>query len=173
GEVEPGKGQHHLVRAFAEVHKRFPETSLVIVGDGPLSSVVESEIRKLGLEASVKMLGRRTDIKECLSCMDVYALPSISGEFFPNSILEAMSTGIPWVGCDIAGLKELTAGGEAGEVVSIGDIDALVLIMSRLVEDTDLRMRMGLNAREEVEKKFSIQQVFSRVLASYGRVIAS
>jgi glycosyltransferase involved in cell wall biosynthesis len=163
----PGKGQHDLVRAAALLKDEFPDLSVLLVGDGPHRPNVERVVAECGIQQRVVFAGRRFDTPEMLSAMDIYALPSIHGEFFPNSIVEAMSFAMPWVGSDIAGLGELTASGEAGWVVQPGDVAALADRLRALLADPALRKKRGARGRREVEERFTIQRVTERIIAGY------
>lgn len=163
----PSKGQHILVKAVAQLKDRHPDLAVLLVGDGKTRSMVEDLARDLGCADRVVFAGRRFDVPEMLSAMDIYCLASISGEFFPNSIIEAMSMGLPWIGSDIAGLSELTADGEAGQVTPIGDVAALAANLDRLAGDGDLRASRGARARNEVEQRLSIEHVCDRIVSAY------
>jgi len=163
----PSKGQHNLVKAVGLLKDRHPDLAVLLVGDGHNRWKVEAAARESGVEDRVVFAGRRFDIPEMLSAMDIYCLASIYGEFFPNSVVEAMSMGLPWIGSDIAGLSELTAGDEAGWVSPIGDVDALAASLDRLVSDPDLRAARGARARAEVEQRLSIEKVCDRIVAAY------
>jgi glycosyltransferase involved in cell wall biosynthesis len=102
-----------------------------------------------------------------LSAMDIYCQPSIFGEFFPNAIIEAMAMGKPWIGSDIAGLKELTAGDSAGWVSPPGDVDALAANLDRLAGDAELRASRGRAARKHVQAELTIEKVVDRILGAY------
>lgn len=160
----PGKGQHNLVRAAALLKDRYPELSVLLIGDGPGRPKVEAAMAETGMTDRVTLAGRRFDVPEMLSAMDIYALPSIYGEFFPNSIIEAMAMELPWIGSDIAGLSELTAGGEAGWVTPIDDIEALAANLERLVADPELRRARGMRGRREVIENLTITRVADRIL---------
>jgi glycosyltransferase involved in cell wall biosynthesis len=163
----PGKGQHNLVKAAALLKEEFPNLRVLLVGDGPLRPKVEQAVVDSGMEDFVVFAGRRFDAPEMLSAMDIYALPSIHGEFFPNSIVEAMSFGLPWVGSDIAGLGELTADGEAGWVVPPGDVAALAERLRPLLADGSLRRERGHRGRREIESRFTIEHVTERIIDGY------
>jgi glycosyltransferase involved in cell wall biosynthesis len=164
----PGKGQHLLVQALGRLHQRFPELRVMLIGDGNMRPAVEETARSLGIDDRVLFLGRRFDVPRLLSAVDIYCLPATHGEFFPNSIVEAMAMAKPWVGSDIAGLSELTANGEAGTVVPIGDVAALTAALEPLVADPQLRRKMGERARREVEQRFTIDKVVDRVIEGYS-----
>lgn len=164
----PSKGQHNLVKAVGLLKDRHPDLAVLLVGDGHNRWKVEAAAREAGIEDRVVFVGRRFDIPKMLSAMDIYCLASIYGEFFPNSVVEAMSMGLPWIGSDIAGLNELTAWGEAGWVSPIGDVEALAGNLERLVSDPDLRAARGARARAEVEQRLSIEKVCDRIMAAYS-----
>ena len=86
----------------------------------------------------------------------------------PNSIIEGMATGLPWVGSDISGLSELSDDGRAGLVFNAGNLEAMSKIVLSLVENTDLRRKMGHRASEFAKSKFSVQRVVNRVENAYS-----
>ena len=167
GEEGAGKGQHLLVRAAAQLKDKHPGLRVLLVGDGTGRPLVEAVAREVGIEDRVMFVGRRFDTPELLSAMDIYALASTQGEFFPNSIVEAMCMNLPWIGSDIAGLGELTANGEAGWVTPIGDVDALAANLDRLVSDPELRRTRGDRARREVMERLTIEKVTERILGAF------
>jgi glycosyltransferase involved in cell wall biosynthesis len=87
----------------------------------------------------------------------------------PNSILEAMSMGKPWVGSDISGLSEMSADGKAGLMCQPSSVESLVSQLGRLVTDANLRQRMGQAARTEILSKFSVSKVVDTVVRAYQR----
>jgi len=169
----PSKGQDLLVQALAQLRDRLPALRVMFVGDGDMRAHVEETARRLGVTDRVLFLGRRFDVARLLTAADIYCLPSVAGEFFPNSIVEAMAMGKPWIGSDIAGLGELTADGGAGLLVKIGDVDDLARRICELATNDTLRAQMGRRARVEVEQRFTIVQVVDRVVAAYARAGAA
>lgn len=167
GEEGAGKGQHILVRAAARLKDKHPGLRVLLVGDGDGRPLVEAITREVGMEDRVIFVGRRFDTPELLAAMDIYALASTQGEFFPNSIVEGMCMNLPWIGSDIAGLSELTAEDEAGWVTPIGDVDALAAALDRLVSDPALRRSRGDRARREVMDRFTIEKVTDRILGAF------
>lgn len=167
GEEGAGKGQHLLVRAAARLKDKHPGLRVLLVGDGDGRPLVEAIAAETGMTDRVMFVGRRFDTPELLSAMDIYALPSILGEFFPNSIVEAMCMNLPWIGSDIAGLSELTANNEAGWVSPIGDVEALTADLDRLVSDAGLRKSRGDRARREVLERLTIEKVTDRILNAF------
>jgi len=164
----PTKGQHKLVEAVALLKNKFPNLFILLVGDGPARSYVEKTVQDNGLSDRVLFVGRRFDVPEMLSTMDIYCQPSIYGEFFPNAIIEAMAMGKPWLGSDIAGLSELTADNTAGWVSPIGDVESLAQNLERLVCDRELRVTRGDAGLTFVKSNLTIERVVDRILSAYA-----
>jgi len=164
----PSKGQHNLVKAVALLKDKHPDLAVLLVGDGHNRHKVEATVKACGLENRVVFAGKRFDVPEMLSAMDIYCLASIFGEFFPNSIIEAMAMGKPWIGSDIAGLSELTADGAAGWVSPTGDVAALAENLDKLASDAALREQRGAVALAEVHAKLTIEKVVDRISAAYA-----
>lgn len=164
----PTKGQHKLVEAVALLKNKFPNLCVLLVGDGPARAYVEKTVQDNGLTDRVFFVGRRFDVPEMLSVMDIYCQPSIYGEFFPNAIIEAMAMGKPWLGSDIAGLSELTADNTAGWVSPIGDVKALAENLERLVCDRELRFTRGDAGLTFVKANLTIERVVDRILSAYA-----
>lgn len=169
GAFDGWKGQDMLVRALPELLKLNEKVRIVFVGDGPTRKSVEELAAQLGVSGRVTFLGFRTDIPSILAGVDIYSLPSTQGEMLPNSILEAMSMGKPWVGSDISGLSEMSADGNAGLMCQPSSVESLVSQLARLVTDANLRQRMGKAARSEILRKFSVSKVVDTVVQAYQR----
>lgn len=163
----PTKGQHKLVQAMALLKDKHPHLCGLLVGDGAARAFVEKAARDAGIEGRVIFAGRRFDIPEMLSAMDIYCQASIFGEFFPNAIIEAMAMGKPWIGSDIAGLSELSVGNTAGWVTPVGDVASLAANLDKLISDPALRVSRGAAAKAYVEAELTIEKVVDRIEAAY------
>ena len=86
---------------------------MLIVGDGPLQSVLEEKAHELNLMGSCRFLGVRRDIPEILSALDVLIMPSVS-EGLPYVLLEALAMGLPVVASLVNGVEEIIPDGEGG-----------------------------------------------------------
>jgi len=87
-------------------------------------------------------------------------------------LIEAAACGRPIVACDIPGCREITRDGENGMLVPPGDTGALAAALGRLIEDSELRRRMGERGREVVEAGFSEDQVVAATLEVYRALLA-
>ena len=140
GRLKAPKDFLTLVRALA----RLPEGGFeaLLVGDGPDRGEIEDEIRELGVEGRVQLAGERSDVPALLADSDVFVLSSRS-EGLPVSVLEAMAAELPVVASNVGGLGELVVDGETGLLVPPGDPEALAEALGRLIEDRELRRRLG------------------------------
>jgi glycogen(starch) synthase len=96
----------------------------------------------------------------------VCVLPSV-WENFPYALLEAMACGVPAIGTLTGGLPELIEDGVSGLIVPPADATALTGALCRLLQDSQLRQRMGRAARQRVEERFSVEAVVPRMLDLY------
>lgn len=161
------KGQGVLIKAFARLYDSCPNVYLLFVGGGKYLEQFSKEAEELGVSDRTIFAGMRFDTPVFQADFDIFCLPSIWGEMFPNAILEAMAMANPWVGSDISGLSELTADGKAGWVLTPGDDAALAEKLKLLVDDKELREERGKAGYEEVQEKFTISKVVENYLKYY------
>ncbi len=167
GNFSGWKGQELLVRSAAELRQRFPNLRFVLVGKGPALNAAQKLARELGVEDTVVFPGFRRDIPEFQACFDIYCQPSTQGEMFPNAIIEAMAMRNCWIGSNLSGLGELSAAGDAGDLVAPGDQDGLTRAICSLLERPDAIESRGIAARQFVEDNLTIAKVVDRVEAVY------
>lgn len=105
------KGQEYIINAFADIHRRFPNTRLLILGEGDLRPQLEGIVWKLGLEDVVAMPGFVENPYCFLAHSELFVLSSLF-EGFPNVLIEALGCGIPVVATDChSGPREILATG--------------------------------------------------------------
>ena len=149
------KGHRILIDAVAALHAQNPDSYLWLVGDGPLRSETEHQVRVLGLEGAVKFLGQRSDVPHILADTDIFVLASL-WEGMPGAILEAMATRLPVVATSVGGIPEIVVHGQTGYLVPPKDSGALAAALIRLLEDERLRLEMGEAGYRRVRSHFSL-----------------
>jgi glycosyltransferase involved in cell wall biosynthesis len=169
GRLKAPKDFLTLVRALAALPGGSFEA--LIVGDGPDRAQVEAEIERLGLEGSVRLTGERSDVPELLADADIFVLSSRS-EGLPVSVLEAMAAELPVVASAVGGLAELVDDGGTGILVPAGDEQALAQALGRLVEDAELRRKLGAAGRARAEERFDLEAFRRAHLDLYHRQLA-
>ncbi len=158
GRLERRKGFHRLIEAYAPVARRHPDWQLHIYGKGPEEQNLAALAEQLGISDQVALKGFAPDFQAVLSDASVYAMASLY-EGFPMVLLEAMSRGLPLVSYDCPrGPGEIIDDGRNGRLVPDDDREALSAALLQLVEDDELRQRMGRAALDDVAK-YSIDAV--------------
>jgi L-malate glycosyltransferase len=169
----PVKDQAMLLRGLAIAVKSLPKLDLVMVGDGPLRSDLESLAAELRIVDRVKFLGIRKDIPALLRAADAFALTSVS-EAASLTLLEAMATGLPVIVTAVGGNPEIVRDGIDGLLVPRGDAAALGAAIQSLFGDPLRAQVMGGAARARTHERYrldvTIQHYFElyRVLCSCG-----
>jgi len=109
GRLADAKGHWHLIRAFSEVHRSFPDVKLYILGDGELRDYLKSLAADLALENHVLFMGYQKNPFKYLANSKLFVLPSLF-EGFPNALAEAMACGVPVISFDCpSGPREILA----------------------------------------------------------------
>jgi glycosyltransferase involved in cell wall biosynthesis len=159
------KGTHYLIRAFGSLAQRHATAALVIIGDGPLKQSLQALAKSLGVERRVQFLGAlpHADVLAWMRKAAILALPSVrtaSGrvEGLGMVLLEAAATGVPTVGSRVGGIPEGILDGKTGFLTPERDADALAHRLGELLDDSAMRLRMGMAARELVERQFDIHR---------------
>ncbi len=143
------KAHEILIQAMPAVLKEHPNLKLGICGDGVLRSQLESQILKLDISDSVKLLGKLDNVTGFLAVADIFVLPS-RWEGLPIALLEAMSAGLPVVATKVEGVDEVVKDGEHGLLVSVEDVGELANAILRLLENAQLRLRMGAASQAHI-----------------------
>jgi glycosyltransferase involved in cell wall biosynthesis len=142
-----------------------------LVGSGPRQSYIRRLISQYGLEDKVIMTGFRRDISRILGHSDIFVLQS-RWEGLPVSILEAMASGLPVVATRVGGIAELVLDGRTGYLVPSGDETALTDALTRLLDDPDLRGRMGEAGRQRFREHFEQKIMIDQMDHLYRRLVA-
>ena len=146
-EFIPRKRHEDALNAFSAV---WSGAHLLLVGKGPLEDEMRQHASALGLGRRVHFLGYRDDVPELMAISKLLLLPSLQ-EGLPMSVIEAMSMGVPVIGTDIRGTRDLLSGG-AGVLVPTNSPAALAHAMNALLADKEHRELLRRNARERVRE---------------------
>lgn len=172
GRLSEVKDHATLVEAAWRLKEAGVPATTVIVGEGPCREALEAEVARRGLGGSVWLLGHVSEVEALLPGFDVFVLSSRS-EGLPNSVLEAMASGVPVVSTRVGGVEELVVEDVTGVLVEAGSAPALASALERLARDADARCDMGRAGRERAAREFALPVAVSRYEALYTRVAAS
>ena len=172
GRLAPEKELPSLIRAFAAARRGLPNATLVLVGDGPMRSELETLAAGLGLNGAVRFTGRQTgaEVRDWLQASDVFALVS-SNEGLACSLLEAMAVGLPSVVSDIPANVQLVETEVHGLHAALGSPDSIAGALHRLLLDAPLRVRLGAAARQRILTGYSIDKVMDRYEALFSETL--
>ncbi len=152
GRLMPQKGFDLLVQAFGQVSRARPDWRLEIYGEGAERSRLAAQIDAAGLSDVISLAGATRLLGEVLAASAVYVLSS-RWEGMPMVVLEAMSKGTAVVAYDCpTGPRELIEDGQDGLLVPPEDVDALARALLRVIDDEDLRARLGAAAVRAAER---------------------
>jgi phosphatidylinositol alpha-mannosyltransferase len=172
GRVEPRKGAMYLLRAYARIKARHPETRLIVVGRGPEIGDLRRFVRDHHV-ADVFFAGRVDDVDKArfYKTADIYVAPSTGQESFGIVLLEAMAAGCAVVASDIHGYKRVVQRNVSGLLVEPRDADALERALDRLVTAPDLRRTLG-EAGAKRAPEYDWNHVTAQLVEVYEEVIA-
>jgi glycosyltransferase involved in cell wall biosynthesis len=163
------KGLEYLIEAMKLIKKEGgPPVKLTMTGEGPLISKISKLIMENDLRRNVHFLGRvaRSEIPKLMNKSSIYVLPSLN-EGMPYTLLEAMASGKPVIGSDISGIKDVVTHGKNGLLVPPRNARALADAIMTLLKDDNLRKIMGQKARELMVKKYSWDEIATRMERLY------
>jgi glycosyltransferase involved in cell wall biosynthesis len=161
--VRQSKGYDVLVRAAAEVCRRFPSARFVGVGhvDEGLARPVRQLVAELSLGDKFVFAGFRADVPQVLSELDVFVLSSTS-EGMPLAVLEAMAGSKAIVATRCGGIPEVLEDGRSGLLVPPSDPAALAQAIGQLLSDESSALRMGQNAQARLRTQFTLDGMIER-----------
>jgi glycosyltransferase involved in cell wall biosynthesis len=170
GRMSRAKGLELAVEAFAPVAARHPDWKLRIHGHGVQEELIERLVAEHGLESSVELRPPTPHLGEAMAGAAVYALSS-RREGFPLVLIEAMSKGMAVVAFDCpTGPGEVITDGEDGLLVPAEDVPAFSRALSRVIEDEELRRRLGA-AAVATAHRYDLEPIGRRweaLLGSFG-----
>jgi glycosyltransferase involved in cell wall biosynthesis len=153
GRLHPVKNLPALIESIDGV----AGASLVLIGDGDQRTELEALAQKLGVAATFRGVLPNEEITPEINGSDLFVLPSHT-EGHPKALLEAMACGAAVLGSDVPGIRDIVSHGENGWLCqpAVGPLrDAIRFLLS----DGALRQRLGTQARQDVERHFSIDRV--------------
>ncbi len=160
------KGLTYLISAAKEITKQFPDIIFRLIGFGQLEKELKLKIRGLNLQNNF-FLSKVLDAKKYLNAFDIFVLPSIK-EGFPYAILEAMRAGLPIVATKVGGIPEMLKNETNGLLVEPFSPSDLATKITRLLKDNVLAVKIGRQAKIDVENYFSLEKMVERTKKIYS-----
>lgn len=165
------KGIRQVVAAFTELAARHVDLQLGVLGAGVAPALVLSDFPAL-FQSRVTVLPpmSHTECAETLLDYDVFLLPSFF-EGTPLALIEAMSTGIPVITTNTAGMRDVVQDGMNGILVNPGNTDEIVRAVEQLCADADMRRRLGEQAFQDASSRYTWQALGVLVNQAYSNLL--
>lgn len=174
------KGTEFLIRAFAKIAHEIPDVGLAVIGEGPLGERLKRLSSELGMRKRVHFVGSlpHNEVMDWMRKAAVLVLPSIhaksgDSEGLGMVLLEAAASGVPVIGTNHGGIPEAVMDGETGFLVPERDIEGLSRRILELLQNKPLRIRMGMQARGMVERRYNIRQQAAALELFYKRALTA
>jgi glycosyltransferase involved in cell wall biosynthesis len=172
GGLKPEKNLVMIQRIAARFLRERPDLAsslrFLIVGEGPQRERLTKLGEELGSSGIVAMPGGTGDTKYLYTILDIFVLPSLT-EGVPMVLLEAMASGAACVATDVGGVGGVL--GKAGKLVASNDEDALYQSVEMLLEDGNLRRKLGEKARRRAVEHYDINDWGVRIVEAYRSVL--
>ena len=170
GRLERRKGLDILLSAWGDLVRGSGAPLLLVVGPGETAPWAR-EAQEHGVAARVTFLGGRADVADLYRAADLLVFPS-RAEGCPNSVLEAMASGLPVVATDVSGNREAVgADGKAGWLVPAQNPAALAEAVATMVASPVLRREVAAAARVRILEQFDIARVGAQYLSLYQELL--
>jgi glycosyltransferase involved in cell wall biosynthesis len=178
GRLIEKKGLPVTLRAFAAFLKRYPNATLTIAGEGPLLGHLQDLARELTIDNCVSFTGfiSQEQLRDLYSGSHIFLHPSETGpdgnqEGIPNSMLEAMASGLPVFATEHGGIPEAIKHGVSGVLVPERDDQELAWALLNAIEDRHFLSQLARNGTEVVREKFDLRMQALRLEDVYLRLI--
>jgi len=164
------KGHDYIIESARELAGRFPKAVWLFVGDGALTGQYKEQVRRLGLEERIKFTGllEPAQIPLAIQSSDVLVHCSLR-EGLARALPQALLCGRPAISFDVDGAREVV-NENTGRLIPPRDVKSLTAACAELIENGELRERLGAAGRESVRKKFAPQTMVDVIEEVYKKV---
>ncbi|WP_337864984.1 glycosyltransferase [Ignavibacterium sp.] len=168
-------GIEYLIDAFQIIKKKLPERKikLLLVGDGLLKNDLMNRAKKNNIDNDVVFFGAvpHSKVPEMYNMIDIAVFPSV-WESFGVSNLEAASCGIPQVASNVGGFPEIIEDAKTGILVEPANPTSIAEQVIKLINDEDIRIKMGKAAREKVITEFDWNKNVVQMIIEYEKILS-
>lgn len=160
------KGHQNLLNALVKLKQERQDWLCWFIGDGPMRRKLERFCQDRDLSLYVKFTGMRNDVPSLLKQADVMVLASRQ-ENLPFAVMEAQLAGKPVVVTNVGGMPEMVSHEQTGLVCDVDDSDSIYLNLKRMLNDEELRHRLGKNSKIFAYAQWSLAAMMHRIDAIY------
>lgn len=169
---EPIKGHDFLLKGLHLLTQRYNgDFACLLAGKGNLQENIQNKIEELGLNNNVKIIGYKTNIYPYIKLADLVVLTS-KKEGIPRIIMESMAFSKPVVATNVLGTRELVRNNKTGFLIPYNDKNMLAEKILKLLDNQELSIKFGNNARKVIEQEFTEEIVAERINDIYVNLLA-
>lgn len=170
GRMERSKGVHLLLEQLAN---NFPNVELLLIGDGPYKTELQSIAEELSITEQVTFYGKvpHSQAIELMSSADIFVLPTLRIEGFPMTIVEAMFVGLPILASNMGGIVDAVDDGKTGYLITSNNAEELKDRLDKLVGSRDLRTLFGSNSKAKAHKEYTVNVMIDKYMDVFKEVI--
>ena len=172
GRIDREKGIFDLIECGKYLCNQSLDISFLLAGKGRDLDTMKKKVKKLGLQDKFIFLGQvgKDQLVRLYKQSTIFAFPSYH-EGIPTVVLEAMACGLPIIATNVRGNRDLILSGKNGILVPPHSPKELADAISMLLNDNEMRIELGKNARKTIEEKFTLDIIFANVLQCYESLI--
>jgi glycosyltransferase involved in cell wall biosynthesis len=166
------KGHEYIIESAKVLSKRFANAVWLFVGDGNLTQHYKEQVRQLGLADRIKFAGLlpTSQIPLAIQSSDILAHCSLR-EGLARTLPQAMLCGVPVVSFDVDGAREVV-NEKTGRLVEPKNVEQLTAACAELIEDKNLREKLGKAGREFVKDKFAPETMVGSIEEIYNKLVS-
>jgi len=165
------KGVYELLEAFALIAKEFPESVLILAGDGPERVGIKRWIERHGMAGRVRLPGYVRGKRKAQLLMNgsIFVFPTY-GEGCPVSLLEAMAAGLPVITTPVGGIRDIFVNNENGILLDTVSPERIAMAIETLYNDAILMNKIEVNNRSKAWKNYEANIVTQKIEAIYNEI---
>ena len=165
-ELHKNKGLDFLIQAYASVSKDYPDTAVIIIGEGEERKNLEKLAKSLNLENKVYLVGFKPNAEKFLKAFDILTLTSRT-EAFPYVVLEAGLAGLPIIASRVGGIPEVISNKENGMLIEPKNVFDIEYSLHELLQGEVKRKILGERLKKDIETKFKLNTMIEKTVALY------
>ena len=170
GRLVPVKNTEMQIKAIANLKNKFKNIELWIIGEGIERDNLKLKIENLKLEENVKLLGQKDNLINFYNSADSFLLTS-DQEGYGMVVIEAAAHGLPIIMTDVGCAREFIINGQNGIIIPVKNQEVLENAMSELIQNKDLRLKLGNNAKESIKNLLTKQETLDLYKESWEKAL--
>ena len=166
-----GKGQKYLLEAISQLRKSYNNIVCLLIGDGIGRKEQELYAKELKIDDLAIFTGYQENVAKYINVMNIFCLPSCDTEGFGNVNIEAQYLAKPVITTNIGGVPETVIKDKTAIMVSPKNAKELANAISKLIENKDYALKLGIEGKKFVEQTFSANVMINNLVNSYKTLL--